>query len=131
MKKISLILPILFFLGFTNVKAQENSSVTPKIETLPKKEKYALVISFISKGSGIDNDAYEKIDNFIKNYPKKPGINIIQKGREGEKAMYLKLDELSKKEKKQFIKEIEKLASGNDRIMIQKNFEVKTAKAKG
>ena len=130
MKKISLILPILFFLGIIHVKAQENSSVSPKIETMPKKEKYALVIAFISKGSGIDGAAYDKIDNYIKNHPKKPVVNIIQKGREGEKSIYLKLDELSKKEKKEFIKEVEKLTAGNDLIMIQKNFEVKTVKGK-
>lgn len=125
MKKISLILPILFFVGFTNVKAN-NGFQEPKIQTLPKKEKYALVISFISKGAGIDNSAYEKIDNFIKNHPKKPTVSINQKGREGEKSMYLKLDELSKKEKKEFIKEVEKLAAGNDLVKFQKNFEVKT-----
>lgn len=125
MKKISLILPILFFLGFNNAQAQK-AVQEPKQATLSVKEKYALAIFFISKGTGIDNAAYEKIDSYIKNHPKKPAVTIDQKGREGEKSIYLKLDELSKKERKEFLKEIEKLATGNDRVKIQKNFEVKT-----
>jgi hypothetical protein len=127
MKKISLILSVLLFLGFTNIKAQENA---PKGVTKHKKEKYALEISFISIGTGIDGASFDKIDAFIKNHPKKLVVNTIQKGREGEKIMYLKLAELSKKEKHEFIKEVEKLISNKNLVKIKRNFELETTESK-
>ena len=130
MKKISLILSILLFVGFTNLKAQEKSPKESKNETEPKKEKYALEISFISIGSGIDMTSFEKIDTFIKNHPKKPAVNTVQKGREGERIMYLKLSELSKKEKHEFIKEVEKLIVNKNLVKIQRNFELETTETK-
>ena len=131
MKKISFILPILIFLGFTNVKAQESASQSPKKEITPKKKtKYALVISFISIGHGIDGASYDKIDAFIKNNPKKPAVTINQRGREGEKMMYLELSELSKKEKKAFIEDVEKLIVNKDLVKIQRDVVVKMIPAK-
>jgi hypothetical protein len=130
MKKISLILSILLFLGFANLQAQENKPKESKKETMPKKEKYALEIAFISIGSGIDGASFDKIDAFIKNHPKKPAVKTVQKGREGERVMYLKLDELSKKEKHEFIKEVEKLIVNKNLVKIQRNFELETTETK-
>lgn len=123
MKKISLILSLLLFVGFTSLKAQNNPQQ-------PKPGKYALVVSFISIGAGIDGASYDKIDAFIKNHPKKPAVITIQKGREGERMMYLELTELSKKEKKAFIKDIEKLGVNEKLVKFQKNFEVKVPENK-
>jgi hypothetical protein len=130
MKKTSLIIVALLFVGFTNLKAQEKVSKESKKETKPKKEKYALEISFISIGSGIDAVSLEKIDAFIKNHPKKPLVNTVQKGREGERIMYLKLTELSKKERHEFIKEVEKLIVNKNLVKIQRNFELETTETK-
>jgi hypothetical protein len=126
MKKITLIVPMLLFLGFSNVQAQENAQKEVKMEITPKKEvKYAVVISFISIGSGIDGVSYGKIDSLIKNNPKKPTVARARTGREGESTMSLELKELSKKEKKAFIKEVEKLAANKNLVKIQKNVVVK------
>ena len=131
MKKTSLILSILLCVGFINLQAQQNNAPKgSKKITMPQKEKYALEIAFISIGSGIDGVSFDKIDTFIKNHPKKPVVKTVQKGREGERVMYLKLDELSKKEKHEFIKEIEKLIVNKNLVKIQRNFELETTETK-
>jgi len=125
MKK-TIIITIMLFVAFANLQAQEKTKKSPKKEMAPQKEKYALEIAFISIGSGIDGVSYDRIDSLIKNHPKKLAVKIVQKGREGERFMYLKLRELSKKEKHEFINEVEKLIVNKNLVQIQKNFELET-----
>ncbi|HKC67243.1 MAG TPA: hypothetical protein VKG26_03380 [Bacteroidia bacterium] len=130
MKKTSIILAALLFVGVASVKAQQPDPKQVKKENTSKKEKYALEISFISIGSGIDVASFQKIDDYIKNHPKKPAVNVVQKGREGERIMYLKLDELSKKEKHEFVKEVEKLIVNKDLVKVKRNFELDSTETK-
>ena len=129
MKKTSIILAALLFVGVANLKAQETAPKEHKKVTMPQKEKYALEIAFTSIGTGIDAASFDKIDAYIKNHPKKPVVKTVQKGREGERIMYLKLDELTKKEKHEFIKEVEKLIINKDLVKVTRN-EVETTDAK-
>ena len=64
MKKIAFLLPVLFFLGFSNLQANTIDMYRAPIQATPD-GKYALVISFISIGSGIDGVSLDKITEYI------------------------------------------------------------------
>jgi hypothetical protein len=131
MKKITFTLSIFLFLGLTNLQAQKSASQEPKKETTArKKTEYAIVISFISIGGGIDGVSLGRIDSLIKNNPKKLTVETMRTGREGENTMSLELKELSKTEKKEFIEKVEKLIVNKDLVKIQKDVVVKTVPAK-
>ena len=86
---------------------------------------YDMVISFISKGAGIDNQLKEKVDNFIITFNKENNTNIapIKKGwgREGEIDYNFTLKNLSTSQKKKFISSIEELSSGSDMVHLTFN----------
>jgi hypothetical protein len=125
MKKITFTLFTLLFLGLTNLQAQENAAKGAK-----KEVKYAIVISFISIGSGPDGITYGKIDSLIKSNPKKLIVEQSRRGREGESTMSLELNELSKKEKKEFIENVEKLTANKNLVKVQKDVVVELPKEK-
>ncbi len=129
MKKIAFLVPVLIFLGFSNLQANTVKKYTAPSQEKPIKGKYALVISFISIGGGIDGETYTKVTDYINNHPKKPAMAVpARRGREGETTLFLKLNELSKSEKKIFIEDIEKLIVGKDLVKIQKDVKIKATK---
>jgi hypothetical protein len=72
-----------------------------------------LVVSFYSICCGIDHQAKEKLDEFIKQYEKAKGKQLtkaaVRWGREGEIDYCLKLSELSPREQKRFIAKVRSL----------------------
>ena len=112
--KYVLLLTMAIF-SFGRIKAQ------PGLKITQKKETYRLVISFISKGSGIDGKTGEKIENFIKNNPKKPAYEVCRMGREGEYSYLMNLKELSKHEQKKFVKELEELITDKEMVHVSEN----------
>jgi|GEM_PF-828052 len=64
---------------------------------------YRLVVSFYSKGEGIDYRAAEKFEAFVLGYKPAVAFEKTSWGREGEIDYCMKLSELSTKEQKQFI----------------------------
>jgi len=93
-------------------------SLAAQTKTSPKKNKYKVTIDFISKGGGIDRESYTKMEDFIKNHPKKPAYEIKQKGKEGETKILLKLTELTNEEQVVFESEIKKLIVKHDLVLI-------------
>ena len=93
-------------------------SLVAQTKTATKNLKYRATIDFISKGSGIDGESYTKIENFIKNHPKKPIYEVKHKGKEGETKILLKLTELTKEEQITFMDEIKKLIVKADLVLI-------------
>lgn len=87
----------------------------------PQGVKMRLVISFISKGAGIDGKAMDKVKNFIDNHPKKPSYEVAGWGREGEKDYVLTLKELTQDEQKLFIDDLKKLVSNTDMVLFREN----------
>lgn len=83
--------------------------------------KTRMVISFISKGAGIDAKEYEKIKAYIDNHPKKPAYEVRNWGREGEKDFLLNLKELTPNEQELFVQEIKKLISSPEMVHIREN----------
>jgi hypothetical protein len=113
MKQI--IIVIITLLSFGNMNAQS------EIKLNQKKDTYALVVAFISKGSGIDYKSKEKIDAFIKNFHKKVEFEVCRMGREGETNYLFHLKELKEHEKKKFIKELKEQILDKEMVHIEEN----------
>lgn len=108
----------------TNTTTTQNNNMTNSNPTLEGTNaatgnKYRLMVSFISKGSGVDDAGFEKIDAFVKAHPKKPIYNLEIKGREGEKKMLFNLDGFTNDEENAFVNDLTKLAEGKDLIVIE------------
>jgi hypothetical protein len=86
-----------------------------------KSDTFALVVSFISKGSGIDGKTKDKIDAFIKGFHKKVEFEICQMGREGETNYLFHLKELKEHEKKKFIKELNEQIPDKEMVHVEEN----------
>jgi hypothetical protein len=130
MKKIALIISAFSLLFMVNCQAKKKGTTTPTqasgtevSQAGEQKVKYRVVVSFTSHASGIDGERYDKIENYIKNHPKKPAFDILPWGREGERDICLNLKELSASEQKTFIEELKKMAQGSDRVFVNENTE--------
>lgn len=130
MKNILIIAIAAVTVLFTDCKtksATKKSSGTSVAETPTNAGeqtiKYRLVISFISQGSGIDGDKYDKITQFLDKHSKKPAYDVIARGREGERDYCMQLKEMNSSEQKTFIEELKKIAQGSDRVFINENAE--------
>lgn len=80
-----------------------------------------LVVSFYSKGEGIDyknKDAYEK---FLNSYPKKIAFEPTFWGREGEVDYCLKLNELSATEQAEFVRKTKELLGKSLLVHVDEN----------
>src|ERR1043166_1019775 len=104
MKNLSIFLFAFLLFAVKPTKAQS------KDENVAKKRGCAVCVDFGSPGSGIDLKKYEAIKKLIDS--NKLAMKETANGREGEVYMCLKLEELSKKKKKAFIKELKKTADG-------------------
>lgn len=132
MKKLALLLTTFSLILTAACHTKKKGSTTPtqsndtgvtQVEPGQVKVKYRVVVSFTSPGSGIDGERYDKIENFIKNHPKKPAYEILPWGREGERDIALNLKELSTSEQKTFIEELRKMAQGSDKTFVNENTE--------
>lgn len=129
MKKLTLIILAAVTVLFTDCKTK--SKATSSSDTKPNKTvgddgtkiQCRVAVSFISFASGIDAAAYDKIEAFVKNHPKKPSYDIIPMGREGERDICMSLKEMNKDEQKAFIEELDKLAKTSDRVKVNENQE--------
>lgn len=123
------IITILFSFACANCQAQKNQTKPQSAETATaqnpktKKLKFALIISFTSHAYGIDGEKYDAIIKYISTHPKKPKYKLYGWGREGERDICMNLKELTKRERKAFIKKIKKIANGSDRVLINLNVE--------
>ena len=82
-----------------------------------------LVVSFISKGAGIDLKSQENIQSYIDKHRKKPVFEERRWGREGEVDYVFKLNELNADEQKVFIEEVKKLIVNADMVSVRENEE--------
>lgn len=107
----------------TKKQTGSSTSETATTSSNTQVEKYRVIISFISKGTGTDGEKRQAIMSYIEKHPKKPTNSIVHWGREGETDFCLNLTELSKSEQTEFVSEIKKLAAGSDLIFISENAE--------
>lgn len=127
MKKLTLIILAVVTVFFTDCKtkskATKSSEPNKTVADDGTKVKCRVAISFISFASGIDGAKYDTIEAWIKNHPKKPSYEVIPMGREGERDICMSLKEMNSTEQKDFIKDLNKLAEGSDRVKVMENQE--------
>lgn len=117
---------LVFFLVTTNLasaqrKAKNKKSGSVVIAAASKSTHYAVIVSFISIGAGIDHEAVQKLEAFVNEHPKKPVYDKVQQGREGEMEYRFQLKEFSTAEQKTFIDELKKAAGSSDLVKFSEN----------
>lgn len=100
MKKSFLIILATLFIGVLSAKAQNDNPA--------KAANCVCRVDFGSPGSGIDLKTYDAIKKIIDNNKLK--YTEVPNGREGEVYLCLQMTEVSKKKKKQIIKELKSTA---------------------
>lgn len=110
----------------TSVPSSTTKNYT-KSGTNQEKIVYDMILTFISKGEGIDHKLQEKVDNAIIAFNTKHKTNIVPEklgwGREGERDYNFILKNLSTALQKEFIKSIENLTANTDMVNITFNQE--------
>lgn len=100
-------------------------SVFASGQTPAKDKTQRLVISFTSICCGIDHEAKQKLDDFIKQYEKAKGKPLTKSavhwGKEGEIDYCLQLSELSRKQQKTFISQVRSLIGKSKLVDIKDN----------
>ncbi len=86
-----------------------------------KSIKYRFVVSFYSPGNGIDGEAVDRLEKFLASHPKKPVVDKIRWGREGEVDYCFHLKEFSTKGKKKFMEEAKKAIGTSERVRYEEH----------
>lgn len=97
----------------------DSSTTSSKMNSTDKK--YRLVVSFNSIGTGINGDAYNKMEAFAKNHAKKPKYETYSWGREGETDVAFNLKEMNDKDQVKFIEELKAAIGDTDRVTYKEN----------
>jgi len=97
-----------------------NNPVTP--QTAASGEPLVrFVVSFYSRGEGIDFNSKEEFVHFLNAYPKKIAYEPIKWGREGEVEFCLALNELTSAEQVNFIKKTNEILSKSKLVHVNEN----------
>jgi hypothetical protein len=83
--------------------------------------KFRLIVSFTSKGSGIDINAKEDFDRKLSNNPKKPVFEEVHWGREGEVDYHFTLSELTPQEQNEFVIDTREFMSTSPTVIVSEN----------
>lgn len=93
---------------------------------------YSLVVSFFSKGEGIDLNAMEQFETFLNQTKKKEGSRFSFEGypwgREGEIDFCIRLENLTAEDKEIFIREAEKITASSKLVHLRRNAECRFKK---
>jgi hypothetical protein len=109
---------LLFSAMLTSCKSGKSLAKT----TSPtNSNEYRVVVSFLSKGSGIDNQVHESFLKFVTEHPEKPKHEVYRWGREGEVDYCLQLSEFKSKSQKEFVENVKKIIGGSDMVQISEN----------
>lgn len=90
-------------------------------QTYKNEEKYPLVVSFYSIGTGVDGNYLRKFNEFLENYSPRLNPIITPWGREGEVDFCFTLSELSTKQRSQFIKQVREQLKDCKLVHINEN----------
>ena len=105
----------------------EQTIVVKETQSDETKTTYNLLVSFISRGEGINGQAKTKLDDFIIDFEAKHSLTIqyekINWGKEGERDYCFDLSNLSQSKQKTFITGSKTLLSTADQVLIYENKE--------
>lgn len=120
---------IIFLLYIMNIQNCQNKNSTAGNQN---EHVSTLLISFISKGSGINYTAKNVFDEYIASFEKKHNVKIQYEehgwGREGEVDYCINLSNLKDKEKNIFLSGTYERLSNQDNVIIEKNGECRHKK---
>lgn len=118
---------LIIFIVFECVSFSCATSRTKVSQEIRSQNQCRLVISFISKGGGIDRDAKKNVLAYIENYNKTHSLTLVYEtvrwGREGEVDFCFALEELKKRQQVKFIDGLKTLVQKSDRVRISENSE--------
>jgi len=123
---------VLSRLGFslTIVSILMVLAIVSRGQTKVRAQKARLVISFYSICCGIDHEAKDKLDKFIRDYEaahhRRLKMAAVHWGREGEIDYCFRLSELTPRERKSFISRTRSLLSKSKLMRIYKNVPCKS-----
>lgn len=120
----ALIFSVLFFAckskqATANTTDNTNTSTNSADVNAPKS--YRLIVSFISIGTGVDGDAYSKLEKFVQGHPKKPSYEKKRWGREGEEDFMFSLKEFKATDQAKFISDLKAAVGKSDRVLFKEN----------
>ena len=120
----ALIFSVLFFAckskqATANTTDNTNTSTNSADVNAPKS--YRLIVSFISIGTGVDGDAYSKLEKFVQGHPKKPSYEKKRWGREGEEDFMFTLKEFKAADQAKFISDLKAAVGKSDRVLFKEN----------
>ncbi len=113
-----------------DIEKYENEELQSAVQARPfalnyNQANYDLIISFYSKGEGIDQKSKDKFDEFLANFENKNNLQnykyAVSWGREGEIDYCLNLTRLSAENKEKFIKEAKNLRQDSDLVHLSEN----------
>lgn len=126
MRKLLLFICLTTLIVGVSCKSKEKSSnnttttnTNAKVNSTDKKHRF--IISFISIGTGIDSDAYTKMEKFLASHPNKPKFETYIWGREGESDLAFQLKEISSKDQPKFISDLKAAIGESDRVQYKEN----------
>ena len=82
---------------------------------------YRLIVSFISKASGVDRKLHEKFKALLESYTPRVNPEVTPWGREGEVDYCLKLNELNANQQKDFVQKVRQAIGNTDMVYITEN----------
>ncbi len=80
-----------------------------------------LVVSFISKGGGIDLVTFEAFEQWLASHPSKPQYEKTHWGREGETNLCFRLSEFSTVSRAKFVADVRNYLTDKELVLIQEN----------
>ena len=96
-------------------------SASQKIATNGTTENIDLIVTFFSRGSGIDRKIYPEFKQFLRENYGELKYSETKYGREGERDLCFDLSSLKKKEKETFLKDAKLILSKSEIVRIQEN----------
>jgi hypothetical protein len=116
----------LFFLTLScksnnSTKASDKNNQSTVNQNTIQEEKYPLVLSFYSIGTGVDGNHLRKFSEFLESYQPKLNPIVTPWGREGEVDFCFTLSELSTKQRSQFVKQVREQLKDCKLVHINEN----------
>lgn len=117
----SLLLLVLSCKSNNSTKASDKTNQSTVNQNTIQEEKYPLVLSFYSIGSGVDGNHLRKFSEFLESYQPKLTPIVTPWGREGEVDFCFTLSELSTKQRSQFVKQVREQLKDCKLVHINEN----------
>ena len=105
----------LLFLAMLSCTASQKSSTSSSTENID------LVVTFFSKGAGIDRNTYAEFTNFLTDQHPDLDYSESTHGREGETDFCFDLSSFKKDDKNKFLTEAKAILSKSEIVRIQEN----------